>query len=212
MKDKIVVIGGGGHAKVVISILKKLNNFEIIGYTDLENKKDILGIPFLGDDNILVDLYNKGINKAALGVGQIKTSAQRRKLIQFVDGIGYVLPVIASPTSVINEEVRIERGTIIMDGVVVNSGSEIGEFTIINTKSSIDHDCKIGSFTHIAPGSTLSGSVLVGNDVLIGTGANVIQEISIADNCLISAGSSVQTDIHVPGIYRGVPAVFVRNI
>ena len=41
VKEKIVVIGGGDHARVVISILKKLGWYEIIGYTDLEHKGDL---------------------------------------------------------------------------------------------------------------------------------------------------------------------------
>ena len=211
MKEKIVIIGGGGHAKVIISIIKKLNDFDIVGYTELTNKNEILSIPYLGNDNILTDFYKKGISNAVLGLGQIKPSSHRRRLIASICKIGYSFPPVISPNSVINEEVNIGRGTVIMDGVIVNSGVNIGEFSIINTKASIDHDCNIGSFTHIAPGVTLSGEVKIGNDVLIGTGANIIQGISIIENSLISAGSSVQKDINKPGIYRGVPAEFVRS-
>lgn len=212
MKDKIVIIGGGGHAKVVISILKKLNNFEIVGFTELEEKSNILGIEYLGTDEVLQDLFNKGIKNTAIGLGQIKSAEIRKKIVNFADEIGFQFPSIISPNSIVNEEVKIGAGTVVMDGVVINSGSKVGNYSIINTNSSIDHDCLIGNFVHIAPGVTLSGDVKVGNNVLIGTGANVIQGITITDNSIISAGSSVQKTILKPGVYRGVPARLIKEI
>ncbi len=73
----------------------------------------------------------------------------------------------------------IGKGTVIMDGVVINSGAKIGNFGIINTNCSIDHDCIIGNFVHIAPAVTLSGEVKDWDNVLIGTGSSVIQGIEI---------------------------------
>jgi UDP-perosamine 4-acetyltransferase len=212
MKEKIIVIGGGGHAKVIISIMKKLKTYEIIGFTELEKKSDILGQVYLGTDDILSELYDKGISKLVLGIGQIKSSAIRKKIVDNTKVIGFEFPSIISPNAVINEQVEIGCGTVIMDGVVINSGSKIGEFSIINTNSSIDHDCKIGNHTHIAPGVTLSGDVIIGDDVLIGTGANVIQGINILDKSIISAGSSVQSSTGKSGLYRGVPAKFIKDI
>ncbi|WKZ71055.1 MAG: acetyltransferase [Melioribacteraceae bacterium] len=212
MKDKIVVIGGGGHAKVIISILKKLYKYDIVGYTDLENKGEILGIPYLGNDDRLNSLYSDGVINAVIGLGQIKSAALRRKLVDRCKRIGFNLPAIVSPNAIINEDVSIGIGTVVMDGVTINSGSTIGEYSIVNTNASIDHDCSIGDFTHIAPGVTLSGEVNVGNDVLIGTGSNIIQQISIPDNTIISAGSTVLKSIIKNGIYRGNPASLIKEI
>lgn len=212
MKEKIVVIGGGGHAKVIISILKKLNNYEIVGYTDLENKGEILGFSYLGNDDKLNSIFKDGVNNAVIGLGQIKSAALRRILVDISKSIGFHLPAIVSPNAIINEEVSIANGTVVMDGVTINSGSSIGECSIVNTNASIDHDCSIGDFTHIAPGVTLSGEVKVGNDVLIGTGANVINQINITDSTIISAGSTVLKSINKKGIYRGNPASLIKEI
>lgn len=126
--------------------------------------------------------------------------------------IGFVLPGIISPNTIINEDVSIGNGTMVMYGVTINSGSSIGEYSIVNTNASIDHDCSIGDFTHIAPGVTLSGEVKVGNDVLIGTGANVIHQINIPDNTIISAGSTELKSISKNGIDRGNPASLIKEI
>lgn len=157
---KIIVIGGGGHAKVVISIIKKLNNFDIIGYTDIENNSDILGVEYLGNDEILEELFlNKNIKNAAIGIGQIKNVESRKETIEKLLKIGFEFPVIISPNAVVNEDVKLGEGTVVMDGVIINSGAFIGDFSIINTKTSIDHDCKIGDYVHIAPGVTISGAL-----------------------------------------------------
>lgn len=211
MKDRIIVIGGGGHAKVVISVLKKLDQYDIVGYIDIENKDKIIGVPYLGNDNVLNDLFNSGIVNAALGIGQIKSTVLRKKIVNLATNIGFKFPSIISPDCVINESVDIGIGTIIMDGVIIQPGTKIGDFTILNTKSSIDHDCEIGNFVHIAPGVVISGGVKIGNDVLIGTGVSVINNIEIGGNSIISAGSSVLKTISRPGIYRGIPAKFIKD-
>ncbi len=210
--EKIVVIGGGGHAKVIISILKKNGRFDIAGFTDITEKPKILCIPYLGKDDSLYSLYKNGVENCVIGIGQIKTSVIRKEIHEKVKMIGFELPAIISPQAIVNEEVAIGEGTVVMDGVVINSGTRIGECSIINTKASIDHDCRIGNFTHIAPGVTLSGEVEIGDDVLIGTGSSVIQGIKIANGCLISAGSSVQSSITERGIYRGIPAKLIKNL
>lgn len=209
MTEKIVVVGGGGHAKVIISILKKIHSYEIVGYTDLYDNGALLGIPYLGNDNQLQTIFNNGVHRAAIGLGQINSSQHRNKLVSLLNQIGFHIPPLISPHAIINEEVSIGEGTVVMDGAVINSGTTIGDYCIINTRSSIDHDSFIGNYTHIAPGATLSGGVKLGENILIGTGANIIQNISVADNVLISAGSSVQKDIAHPGIYRGVPAKLI---
>jgi len=133
MEEKIIVIGGGGHAKVVISLLKKTNKFTIVGFIDTEKKENILGTDYLGDDSILKEQYEKGIDNCALGIGQIKSSSLRQKIVEKLTIVGYSFPTIISPTAIINENVEIGEGTVIMDGVIINSGSKIGNYSIINT-------------------------------------------------------------------------------
>lgn len=209
--DKIVVVGGGGHAKVIISILKKLDKHTIFGYTDKIDKGNILEIPYLGNDNILENLANKkNIKNVVIGVGQIASNTTRLSIYNKLSDLGFSFPTIISPNATINEEVSIGKGTVVMDGVVINSGSEIGNFSIINTNSSIDHDCRIGNFVHIAPGVTLSGGVSVGDYTFIGAGSVVIQNISIKGHCKIGAGAVVNKDIITKGTYIGKPAKKIK--
>lgn len=211
-KQKIVVIGGGGHAKVLIAVIKKLKTFSITGYTDKKDQGKLLGAKYLGTDDILKKLFKQGTRNVAIGIGQIKSAELRKSIYKNLKKIGFTLPVIISPTAIINEEIVIEEGTVIMDGVIINSGTKIGKCCIVNTNASIDHDCKMADFTHIAPGVTISGGVKVGKHVLIGTGANVIHNVSITHNCIIGAGSLVSKSINKKGVYSGNPASLKRSI
>ena len=207
---RIVVIGGGGHAKVLISVLKK-TLYEIAGYTDKQDRGAILGVSYLGNDGILPELIRKHPQcKAVIGIGKIDGSGLRISLQKEFERLGFDFPSIVSPRAVVNEEVTLGGGTAVFDGVVITSGTETGRACILNTNCTIEHDCRIGDDVHVAPGATLSGGVLIGSNCLIGTGANVIQSVSICGNSLIGAGATVVKDITVPGTYVGNPAKRIR--
>lgn len=204
--DKIVVIGGGGHAKVVICVLKKLG-YAITGYTDNHDRGTILGIPHFGNDSDLSALIEKKQCRAAiLGVGKVDTSDTRLSLQWRFTELGFAFPAICSPHAVVNEEVTLGAGSVVFDGAIVNSGTTLGVACIVNTGSTIDHDCVIGANVHLAPGVTLSGGVTVGDNCMIGTGTRIIQSLTICEGCLIGAGSTVVGDISEAGTYIGSPA------
>jgi len=212
--NEIVVIGGGGHAGVLISILKKLNTWKIVGYTDIVDKGSILGIQYLGDDVILEkdrNKYKKCSAVIGLGILSLLDINKRIEIKERLEKFGYNLPPIVSPSAVINENVNLGKATVVFDNVVINTGTKIGENVIVNTSSSIDHDCQIESNVHIAPGVTLSGGVVVGNKSFIGAGASIIHNINICDNCIIGAGAVVTRDCSKPGKYVGVPARLLKN-
>lgn len=205
--QKIIVIGGGGHAKVVISLIKKIKGWHLLGYLDDENKGKILGVQYLGNDKHLKILKEKHPQcAAAIGVGSVAVSDKRRKIKEHLEDKGFHLPTLVSPSAVTNEDVSIGKATVILDGVVVGAGTKIGEGVILNTSCSVDHDCQIGDFVHVAPGVTISGGVVIGAQCLLSVGATVIQYKTIADNCLIGAGATVIDDCPKAGCYLGTPA------
>ncbi|MBI1931118.1 MAG: acetyltransferase [Ignavibacteriales bacterium] len=206
MKEKIVIIGGGGHAKVIASIIKKIGEFEIIGYTDEEDKGVILEFPFLGNDNQFLSNNFQNIKCAAIGIGQIKSSALRKKVVDQYKNAGFHFPIIISPYAIVNENVGIGEGTVIFDGAVINTYSSIGSFVIINTNSTVEHDCNIGDFVHLASNSVLSGNVIIGNGTFIGAGATIIQGIEIEHDVIIGAGSTATKNCFAGKTYIGVPA------
>ena len=208
---KLVVVGGGGHAKVLISVLKKTRTFELAGYTDTRDAGGLLGVPYLGTDSVLEEMITTNPSCfAVIGVGKVGLNDNRMQIFARLVEMGFRLTAVISPHAVVNEEATVGDGTVVFDGVVINTGSRIGRAAIINTNSTIEHDCGIGDNVHVAPGASLSGGVQVGDNCMIGTGVGVIQGIRICCDCLIGAGAVVVKDITVSGVYVGNPAKKIK--
>lgn len=196
MKD-IILIGGGGHCKSVISTIKESDEFNIVGILDVKDKigTKVNGIKIVGTDDEMDYYYKQGIKCAFIALGSIENTKLRLKLYQSAMDTGYELPYIVDKTAIVSKNVEIGKGSFIGKGAIINSDVRIGVNCIINTGAIIEHDCHIGKFSHIAPGSTLSGGVIIGDDTHIGTNSTIIQSISIGSNTIIGAGSVVIEDI-----------------
>jgi UDP-perosamine 4-acetyltransferase len=205
--DSIVVVGGGGHAKVVISILRKLKGHRLLGYTDLRDNGAVLEIPYLGSDSELTALAS-GPQKlnVVLAVGQVGLGEARYELWKRLHTPALSFPLIVSPDAIVNEGVAGGEGAVVMDGAVINSGAAIGLGVIVNTNSTVEHDVVLGDWVHVAPGATLSGGVTVGRFSMIGAGATVIEGTKIAARIVVGAGATVVHDLTEPGVYVGSPA------
>lgn len=207
MKEKIILIGGGGHCKSCIDVIEQAGIFRIAGIVDVPEKlhQKILGYEIIATDDDLSQLANEYEN-FLITLGQIKSPEKRIRLFQTLKESGAKLPVIVSPLAYISRHAKIEEGTIVMHYALVNARAKIGENCIINTRALIEHDVFIADHCHIATGATLSGGVTVGGNVLVGAGATVIEYKTIADNVIIGAGSVVVQDIPESGTYFGNPA------
>jgi len=205
--DAIIVLGGGGHAKVVLSILRKLKRYRILGYADLRDRGVVLGAAYLGTDRDLAALAarRKSLH-AVLGVGQVGTGGQRRELWSRVNAPPLRFPVIVSPDAVVNAGVSLAEATVVMDGAIINAGAVVGRGAIVNTHSTIEHDVVVGDWVHVAPGATISGGATIGAGSMIGAGATVIEGIAIAPGCFVGAGAVVVRNLDAPGVYVGCPA------
>lgn len=208
---KIVLIGAGGHCKVIIDIIKSTNEYEIIGITDKTAKRNLLDIPIIGDDSVLWDVYKNGIDYAFICIGAIGNLQLRNKIYKNLKEIGFKLPVISHKTSVISKTTFIDEGTCIMPGAIINSGAVIGKNCIINTSSIIEHDCKLGDNCHVSPGAILAGGVKILKDTHIGLGSRVIENIKIGSNVIIGAGATVLNNVEDNIVAVGVPAKAIRK-
>jgi len=202
--EKVVIIGGGPHAKVIIDILQQVSHqYEIVGYVSLYNDGELLGVPYLGDDSVWLSLKSEGINYFTVAVGDNRI---RKKLFEKLVAVGLQPLTLISPAAYVSPSATIGQGVVVMPGAVINTCVEVGQNVIVNTRASIDHDCIISSHTHIAPGTTLAGSVFVGEGSFLGTGSSVIPEIRIEEWVTIGAGSVVISNISSNVTVVGVPA------
>ena len=193
-KKDMILIGSGGHARSCIDAINTGKDYNIYGILDPALKKGarILNIPVLGGDEILEELFNKGIKLAFIGVGSIGDCTRRKEIYKKLKKIGFTIPVVIHKSAVLAVSALIEEGAYIGANAVINPNSKIGKNTIINTYASIDHDCTVEDFAHIAPRATLSGGVLVRSEAHIGIGANILQMIDIGRGSIVGAGTTVR--------------------
>jgi len=203
----VIVLGAGGHAKVLIEAMLS-STIVIAGIVDnnpLVIGMKLLGIPVLGNDDILNELSPSEINLVN-GIGSIGLPKKRTDIFELYKNRSYVFASVVHPSAIVASDAVLAEGAQVMAGVVIQPGSNIGRNSIINTRASIDHDCIICDHVHIAPGVTLAGGVSVGAKSHIGTGATVIQGISIGENCIVGAGALVLHNVESGFTVMGVPA------
>src|ERR1700723_2753393 len=201
----VIVVGGGGHAKVLVSTLL-LQHRSVLGFVELKPTPPPLpGIVHLGDD-AAVFLHPSDQVLLVNGVGSIDSTVSRRAVYEKFREKRYIFATVIHPSAIVAPEVQIEDGVQIMAGAVVQPGSHLGANVIINTGTRVDHDCAIDAHAHIAPGVTLSGNVHIGEGAHIGTGASIIQGINVGVGSIVGAGAVVIGDVPAGITVFGVPA------
>lgn len=195
--DKIVLLGCGGHAKSVADAILQGNSYEIAGFIDAMKNEEFVyrGIRVIGCDDDLQALYNMGIHHACICVGYLGHGNIRNILYENLKSIGFTLPVIIDPSTVLAADVNVGEGSFIGKGAIVNANASIGKMCIINSGAIIEHDCIVDDFSHISVASILCGGVNVGRASFIGANSTVIQEKTIGQNCIIGAGTVVRKNV-----------------
>ena len=198
MAKSVILIGGGGHAKVIIDCIRAEGN-EVVGILDdgLKVGHQVLDVPVLGK----TEDYRKFSDHAFLIA--IGNNEVRRRISQSMDVSWHTA---VHPSAVVSSFAQIGPGTVVMPGAVINACAQVGEHCIINTGAIIEHDNRIEDYVHISPGAALGGTVAVGQGTHVGIGAAVKNNIQICGGCLIGAGAVIVKDITEPGTYAGTPA------
>ena len=204
---KIFLYGGGGHAKVIIDIIKSSYGMEALqGIFDddpLKEGKEFYGSKILGK----IDQFRGEIDRLLIAIGDNETRAKKAKEAeryarQFI--------TLIHPQTIISDSAVIGEGTVIMPGVIINANAVIGKHCIINTGAVVEHDCVVGDFTHIAPNTVLTGGVKVGQLTMVGANSVVVPYKSVGSHCLIGAGSVVTKNIPDRALVRGNPARVIK--
>lgn len=193
-KEKAIVYGAGGHAKVVIDVLEKAGWMQIACLVDDNPRlkgRTVFGYPVVGGRRDLL----AGSPPARSAIVAIGDNTGRLSAADWLQRHGFTLLTAVHPTAVLGRGVSVGAGTVILAGAVVNADSSIGKNVIINTRASIDHDSTLGDSVHVAPGATLCGGVHIGAGTLIGAGAIVTPNITVGRGVVIRAGTLVSRDV-----------------
>lgn len=207
MKERsFIILGGGGHARVVASTLRRLGK-SILGFTD-PDEEATLGddIEHLGGDEVLTEKTPSEV-ALAIGVGSVQDTGRRAALFTKQVENGFQFPPLVHPKAFVASEASVNSGAQIMAGAVIQPSTKVSKNVILNTNATVDHDCEIGAHTHIAPGAAISGEVSLGDRVHIGTGASLVQGIRVGARSVVGAGAVVIEDVPPGSVVVGVPAV-----
>ena len=191
----IIILGAGGHARVIIESLRRVGRNVIGAVTpDLPVGSEIAGMRVLGGDNVVFDYLTEEI-ELVNGVGSLPYQKNRWRLSEQFRRGKYTFATVIHPSAIVASDVKLDEGVQIMAGVILQPGVKVGCDSIVNTKVSIDHNSVLGKCCHLAPGVTLSGDVTIGEYCHVGPGSCVIQGITIGNGAVIAAGSVVYEDV-----------------
>jgi UDP-perosamine 4-acetyltransferase len=202
----IVVIGGGGHAKVILEILEVMG-LPVAGFTDAKVAPGSRWrtFPCLGNDDVLHEVFAQGARHAIIALGDNKL---RLALARRVVDLGFELVTARHPSAIVSPSARLGLGVALMAGVVLNADVSVGDNVVVNTGATVDHDGQVGDGAHLAPGSHLAGFVSVGRGALVGVGSTVGRgrPLAIGDWAVVGSGAVVIEDVAPGSMVVGNPA------
>ncbi len=210
---KIVIIGASGHAKVIIDIIEKRNEYQIIGLIDSYKNADqkIMGYTILGKEDLIPELIEKeNIVGGVIAIGDNWSRNKVKDTIKKIVPEFKFLPAV-HPNAVLCNNLKIAPGVVIMAGAIVNAEAKIAPFCILNTKSSLGHDSVMDDFSSLAPNTTIGGNVSIGEFSAVSIGSTVIQNVKIGMHTIVGAGTLVLEDIGNNLLVYGVPGKKIRD-
>jgi sugar O-acyltransferase (sialic acid O-acetyltransferase NeuD family) len=206
---RCVILGGGGHACVLIDALQVAGSMEIAGILDPDSSRWgdlVLGFPILGSDKEWAKLVQEGVTHFVIGLAGVAPNQARRDLFERAVAAGLSPWTVRHPAAVISSHTKLGPGVQVLAGAVINARACVGRGVIVNTAAVIEHDTVLGEFSHVAPRACLAGGVEIGPGAFVGAGATVIQGVRVGANSLIAAGAVVVRDVPPGAQVSGVPA------
>lgn len=209
----ILVAGASGHSKMIIDILEKNKDYNVIGFIDAFKPKGeiVYGHAIMGTISDIGELQDRyGIHGIIIGIGDNVTRMEKKEKIQALyPDLEFISAI--HPSAILANDIQIPEGTVVMAGVIINSDAKIGRFCILNTNSSLGHDSVMEDFSSLASGATIGGNVKIGACTAICLKASVIHNITIGEHSVIGAGALVVKNVKSYKQAIGVPANNIRD-
>lgn len=206
-RSKLLLVGAGGHGRVVAEMVRLGGRFDLVGAVDPDPKAATLaGLKWLGDDTALTKIRKAGVGFAAVGVGSIGDTQARAGLRRRVLALDFTLPSIMHPGAIVSKSAVLGPACQVMAGAILNPGVRAGAGVVINTGAVVEHDCRLGDDSFVGPAAVLGGDVQIAEGGFVGIGATILQGIKLGARALVGAGAVVVRDVAAGTTVVGVPA------
>lgn len=207
----VVIIGAGGHGRVVLDILRAGAKYHPVGFLDADpalEDHSVDGVEVLGHVNLLPKLRRQKVKGIIVGIGDNRTRLQYARLVE-QDG-GFELINAIHPSAILSPGVMLGHNVVITAGAVISTSVRLSDSVIVNTGAVVDHECEIAPGVHIAPAAVLAGRVSVGSGALIGLNATILPCLHIGEEATVGAGAVVINDVPAHATVVGVPARVIK--
>ena len=212
-KTRLVIVGAGGHARSVLALLDRLDEYEVVALVDTYQPPDsyLFGLPIISSlDQLACFCADANALNLCVAIGDnIRRQVMSERLIRMLPDSNF--PTLVDPTAVVASGACLAQGVVVMAHAHVGAGCHVESGCLVNTQASIDHDCILGTFSSLAPGVITGGRVEVGSRSFIGLGSRIIHGIKIGADTVVGAGSLVIKDQPSRVLSYGAPAVVIRT-
>ena len=208
--DDVVIVGAGGHGKVVLDVLQAAGKYRPVGFLDADpalTESYVAGLPVLGSIHVVSTLRRQGVAKAIVAIGDNRARLHYAALLE-EEGIELVNAI--HPTAFVSPTATLGKNVAVAAMAAVGTEAKVGDSAIVNTSAVVDHECEVGAGAHVCPSAVLAGRVHVGRGAFVGAGARVIQCRTVGDFAVIGAGAVVIRDVAEMTTVVGVPAKSIR--
>jgi UDP-N-acetylbacillosamine N-acetyltransferase len=206
MRRQAIVVGTGGHCRVLLSLLASCGEHDVLGIVDLTQScvgEVIMGVKVIGSASSLREFRMRKELDIFLAIGD---NATRREWWHKVQDWGLALPNLVSPQALVDPNAHLGNSNVVCARAFIGPEVLLGDNNLINTAAVLEHEVRLGSHCHLGPLSIVAGRSQIGDGCFIGAGATVINRIELSSDITIGAGATVVQNIMNPGVYIGVPA------
>jgi sugar O-acyltransferase (sialic acid O-acetyltransferase NeuD family) len=207
-----LIVGAGGHGRVVLDILLSAGTHRAIGFLDSNpalHGRRMDGLPILGDCSLIPEFRETGVSDVIVAIGD---NGARREFAETLESAGMTLINAVHPSANLAHNVRLGGNVVVAAGALVCAHCQIGDSAILNTGCIVDHESMIGTAAHVCPGAKLAGRVTVESGAFIGIGATVLQGLRIGCEGIVGGGAVVIEDVAPLATVVGVPAREIKSV
>lgn len=206
-RQRIVVIGAGGHGHVVVDALlasaQAGSHYEVVALVDDASHLQGMAIAGVRVAGPIAALDRIPHDAVIVAIGD---NGARRRIQEQLAARGVAVVAARHPSAVVSPEAVVDAGALVCAGAILGPLARIGAGAIVNTGARVDHHCAVGAFAHVAPGATLAGAASIGEEALVGVNAAVLPGVRVGARAVIGAGAVVVRDVSDGVTAVGVPA------